>query len=302
MLAFALRADGWWLRKDIIWAKPNPMPESATDRPTSSHEHVFLLAKSGQYFYDAEAIREDRTSNEDAVTFRGDCYVGGKTNNDEIGKRRVVGNKRIKVPGGWDRGGGAHGTIHREGRTEATYQDAEIRSGRNVRDVWTFGTAPFPEAHFATFPPALAERCVLAGTSERGCCASCGAPWVRTITKGEPDIQHQRASGGDAVGAYHGQSIKGHDAAGVQNASDVKRRILEGMREKIYDWRPGCNCEAKTVPCVVLDPFGGAGTTGLVADRLGRDAILIELNADYIAMAERRIHKDAGLFAEIAAQ
>lgn len=159
------------------------------------------------------------------------------------------------------------------------------------------------EAHFATFPPELAERCIKAGTSEKGCCQLCRAPWVRSITKGEPDLNHQRACDGDADGQCSGQSVKGHDAAGVQNASDVKRRILEGMREKIYDWRPSCGCpiEAGVTPCTVLDPFSGAGTTALVADRLGRDAIGIELNAEYIEIAKRRLNKDAGMFADITA-
>lgn len=299
-VALALQDDGWWLRKDIIWAKPNPMPESATDRPTSSHEHVFLLTKSEWYFYDGDAIREFRTSDEDANTFRGDCYVAGETDNGSLGKRKVVGNKRVKVPGGWDQGEGAHGTVHRAGRTEATYQTADVKAGRNARDVWTIATNPYPEAHFATFPPALAERCIKAGTSERGCCSACGAPVVRNVTKGEPDMEHRTASGADASGGYNGQSTKNHDAAGVQNASDVKRRILEGMRLKTFDWSPSCACAAPTVPCTVLDPFGGAGTTGLVADRLGRDAVMIELNPEYADIARRRVAKDAGLFADVS--
>ena len=130
-------------------SKPNPMPESVTDRPTKSHEYVFLLTKSERYFWDAEAVREGRTSDEDAKEFRGGCYVGGETDNNTLGKRAVVGNRRIKVPGGWDRGDGAHGTIHRDGRTSAEYQEAEVRSGRNIRSVWTIATAPFAEAHFA---------------------------------------------------------------------------------------------------------------------------------------------------------
>ena len=92
-VAIALVDDGWWLRKDIIWAKPNPMPESATDRPTSSHEHVFLLTKSPRYFYDADAVREGRTSDEDANTFRGGSFIGGETDNATLGKCKVVGNQ-----------------------------------------------------------------------------------------------------------------------------------------------------------------------------------------------------------------
>jgi DNA modification methylase len=220
-LAFALQDDGWWLRSDIIWAKPNPMPESATDRPTRAHEYIFLLTKSARYTYDADAIRtplaaktfttfgtEHRTQGNDAM---------GSVKSDNWGSSVKVRKPKVKVPGGWDRGDGAHGSIHRDGRGEPAYQEAEL-AGANARTVWTISTSGYPEAHFATFPPELAERCIKAGCPEGG---------------------------------------------------------------------------------TVLDPFGGAGTTGLVADRLQRNAILIELNPAYAEMAKRRIEKDAALFASV---
>jgi hypothetical protein len=284
MVAFALRADGWWLRKDIIWAKPNPMPESATDRPTSSHEHVFLLAKSARYFFDAEAVREGLSVPD---WDNGTRVYGGKNKhgaNAQHGDRttgRVAG--KVKVPGGWDQGDGAHGTIHRDGRTEATYQDAEVKTGRNIRDVWTIATSPFPDAHFATFPPELAERCIRAGTSEKGRCGACGAPWARqtaseTVTGRRPgDFQTGRI-GGDSI------EIKGR-------AGDVTTTTT--------GWSSSCQCGAAVVPCTVLDPFAGAFTTAMVADRLQRDAIGIELNPAYCDMARTRLVKDAGMFADI---
>lgn len=295
-VAIALQEDGWWLRSEIIWSKPNPMPESITDRPSSAHEKIYLLARSSRYFYDAEAIRENRTSDEDAVTFRGDCYVGG-----EPGKRGVVGNKRMKVPAGWDQGPGAHGTIHRAGRTDkqrghgrrhdgfndrwdAISKDEQCFNGRNARNVWEIATRPFSEAHFATFPPELAERCIKAGTSEKGCCSACGAPWARIIERGQPSKETTR--GKQAWAAATGQ----RDSAGGLPVVPV---ITTG-------WRATCACDASTVPCAVLDPFAGAFTTAMVADRLQRDAIGIELNPAYCAMAERRLHKDAGLFAEVS--
>lgn len=288
MVAFALRADGWWLRSDIIWHKPNPMPESVTDRPTTSHEHVFLLTKSSQYFFDAEAIAEPSSPNthlrlsQDLANQIGSFRANGgaKTN----GPMKAVG-KKASAPG--------------SGIKHNTSYDAAVClpvASRNSRTVWTISTHSFSEAHFATFPPELAERCVKAGTSERGCCSACGAPWERVITKGEPDLEHKRVSGGDSSGEYRGQSIKDHDAHGVQNASDVKRRILEGMREKTYDWIPTCSCDAAVVPCAVLDPFAGAFTSMLVADRLQRNGIGIELNPTYVAMAERRLRTDGGMF------
>jgi hypothetical protein len=346
MVAFALRADGWYLRSDVIWHKPNPMPESVTDRPTSSHEHVFLFAKSGNttfwthrdgagsrrqpepdyrwihketgeerteedpdpsagpvwrrinlwrgrdYFYDAEAIAEPSSPASHARmsqdverqigSFR--ANGGGKTN----GPMKAV-TKKMAIAGS--------GIKYNDSYASAV----SLRlPSRNARSVWTIVTQSFSEAHFATFPPELAERCIKAGTSERGCCSACGAPLSRIIIKGEPDMAHRLASGGDASGGYNGQSIKDHDAHGVQNASDVKRRILEGMREKTYDWRPTCQCNAAVVPCIVLDPFAGAFTTAMVADRLQRDAIGIELSPDYCEMARRRLLRDAPLLTQIA--
>ena len=183
-VAFALQADGWYLRSDIIWHKPNPMPESVTDRPTKAHEYVFLLTKSARYYYDSEAIAEEATG-----------QSAGNT-------------KPIK------------GADQSHGRTRANLHKIEAADTRNARTVWSITTQPFKGAHFATMPTELAERCILAGSKT-----------------------------GDTV----------------------------------------------------LDPFGGAGTTGLVADRLGRDAMLIELNPTYAEMARQRITDDAPLFVEVTA-
>ena len=198
-VAFALQADGWYLRQDIIWHKPNPMPESVRDRCTKAHEYVFLLSKSGRYYFDAEAMQEPVESGPSDIRKmkEGLPRIGGKHKDlddpfskasaaTNIGQKRSVGN----------------------GDT------------RNKRSVWTIATQPFSEAHFATMAPELAENCIRAGCPEGG---------------------------------------------------------------------------------TVLDPFGGAGTTGLVADRLQRHALLIELNPAYAGIAERRIVGDAPLFAEVAA-
>lgn len=329
MVAFALRADGWWLRKDIIWAKPNPMPESATDRPTSSHEHVFLLAKSGSSTFwthrDLPGTRDqpepdyrwiNRQTGEERDTDQENNLLWRKVNlweghdyffdGEAVREAGESGpSDQKKMAEGLDRIGGKHKTLDDPlARASAATNMGRKRSvgtpgTRNIRDVWTIATTPLQDAHFATFPPDLPERCIRAGTSERGCCATCGAPWARAIIKGEPDMAHRLASGASADGEYRGQSTKGHDGAGVQNASDVKRRILEGMREKTYEWRPTCSCGAAAVPCTVIDCFSGAGTTALVADRLGRHAIGIELSEAYNVMARQRMEKDAGLFAEI---
>lgn len=260
MVAFALRSDGWWLRRDVIWEKPRPMPESTTDRPTTSHEYVFLLTKSETYFYDHEAIKEPSVSD----------HSSG--NGFKRSERRSFQN--------------ADGTSR---GSDKPWTD--VGGTRNARSVWRIDSSPFAGAHFATMPIGLAERCILAGTSAAGCCPSCGAPWDRIVEEGEADLDRQRAAGGDAHGAYAGTSTKGHDAAGVQNASDVKRRILAGMvHKRTVGWEPTCDCpEHEPVPCTVLDPFGGAGTTGLAAQKLRRDAVLIELSAKFAAMARARV-------------
>jgi DNA modification methylase len=196
-VAFALQADGWYLRQDLIWAKPNPMPESVTDRCTKSYEYIFLLAKSQKYFYDAEAIAEPATP---SSTARWNQDIDGQARSDRVpgktnGKMRAVGGPRVhgNIPGRDDGGAACN---------------KPDQFTRNRRSVWTITTKPFKEAHFATFPPDLVEPMIKAGCPVGG---------------------------------------------------------------------------------TVLDPFAGAGTTGLVAAKLDRDFLGIELNPDYIAIAERRI-------------
>lgn len=150
-VALALQTDGWWLRSDIIWAKPNSMPESVTDRPTSAHEHIFLLAKGQRYFYDADAIREPHQTNDD---LRGD------------------GSSYSWKP-----------TLARA--NHFTHPNA----GRNKRNVWTVATKPYPEAHFAVYPPALIEPCVLAGSAEGDTILDL---FMGSGTTGEVALKHRR--------------------------------------------------------------------------------------------------------------
>lgn len=161
MLAFALRADGWYLRQDIIWHKPNPMPESVTDRCTKAHEYIFLFSKSAKYYFDAEAIKEPAT--------------GWNESKFEDGKNLInhpnVGKNRQRKPAGWDTGKGGHGSFHRSGRAEAieyTEIAPEVSTTRNKRSVWTVPPQPFKEAHFATFPEDLIVPCILAGCPAGG--------------------------------------------------------------------------------------------------------------------------------------
>ncbi len=301
MVAFALRADGWHLRSEIVWSKPNPMPEGVTDRPSKSHEQVFLLTKSGSpifwqhrdlpgarsqpapdyrwihretgeevaedpgdperwrrvnlwsgrdYFYDAEAIREAHQE-----PWR------------STGALESMGRKDVEA--GVNNGFGLSDIKPR------TYNPA----GRNARTVWTIPNEPFSAAHFATFPSELARRTILAGTSAQGCCPACGAPWARVV---ERQFTPQEDVSGDL-------GVRGHADQKPQGNGwqDTPRGSTSSTTT---GWRPTCDCDAGVpIPCTVLDPFGGAGTTGLAAKHLGRDAILIELNPEYAAMARQRI-------------
>lgn len=258
MLAFALRKDGWYLRQDIIWSKTSCMPESVKDRCTKSHEYLFLLTKSPRYYFDAEAIKTPAKQD-------------------------------------WGTRDRQHGKYHNEGSGLQPHSGlTKSYAMANKRSVWTINPSNFKGAHFATFPEALVEPCVLAGTSERGACPQCGAPWAREIDAGTPDVSAQRAAGGDAQGEYHGSAVKDYEAVGVQNASAVKARVLASMRVRTtVGWHPTCSCtDAETLtptPCMVLDPFLGSGTTLAVAKRLGRNGIGVELNPEYAQIAETRI-------------
>ncbi len=237
-VAFALQADGWYLRSDIIWHKPNPMPESVTDRPTKAHEYLFLLAKQERYYYDAEAIKESAAGGRER--FSGDQY----------------GTKGLDAS-----------------RNDGGRIDREVVIARNRRSVWTISTAPYKGAHFATFPPALVEPCILAGTSERGCCPKCGKPWERII---EPTGHVNKREPAHAPNNCP-TKVDSTGWAPTTRATDA--------------WRSGCDCRCKYgVPCTVLDPFVGSGTVCLVSERLGRDSIGIDLNPEYInGLAEQRV-------------
>jgi DNA modification methylase len=158
-VALALQADGWYLRSDIIWHKPNPMPESVTDRPTKSHEYIFLLTKQERYFYDAEAIREPKESDHEAISYRGGAYCNNSTfDNANGGNRTVKGDRKLKPLEG------SHGTLGMDGNGMRMPEKWDNPNGRNKRSVWTIATQPYAEAHFATFPEEIPKLCILAGS------------------------------------------------------------------------------------------------------------------------------------------
>jgi DNA modification methylase len=496
-LAFALRNSGWWLRSDIIWAKPNPMPESVTDRPTKSHEYVFLLTKAERYFYDAEAIKEahappvqnrhsrnrvtdakrDVSRDGDAINavgrdyrkntcddpdssgrnkrsvwtiathpFNGttlladyvgadgkpytrseDCPIHGRNGSHQtpqtggygeqpdhqqsrtsgIGdhpgeahegehastpsnsnRSDMSGSSPEHVPGSKparkrrsqsqkppadDLGGDAGSLLrsddiegrstpladetgslllvcsetakphsngsHRTGLAPATNLACSVSAQTEIRTAGTSelrepsdlaershasnsapaGLGGHPSGqmesgngrkssskkhsakctcllvstdHFATFPPELPEICILAGTSQKGCCAKCGAPWGR-------EVDAQRGPIADALcPKSEGKVEQGHYSRKTGLNQPGWRKEPRASTQTL-GWSPSCSCNADVKPCTVLDPFSGAGTTALVADRLQRNAIGVELNPTYAAMSEKRINGDRGALLDL---
>lgn len=264
-VALALQADGWWLRSDIIWNKPSCMPESATDRPTNSHEHVFLLTKRERYFWDAEAVAEPA---------------------EMTPQRRLT--VQPKKSGGHAVDGWKEPRLLRE------HASVDGNGTRNIRNVWTIQSQPYPGAHFAVMPAELAERCIKAGTPEHGVCATCGAPWWRVTRRGQSDyarLGKVQTTRGDSTPNGYGQTRNGNGVV-----PSLRARVVIGT-----DWKRGCRClGAGRVPATVLDPFAGAFTTALAADRLGRHAIGIELSERYCKQARERLQDDAGLFAALS--
>jgi DNA modification methylase len=298
-VAFALQADGWWLRSDIVWFKRNCMPESVVDRPTRAHELIFLMAKSERYFYDADAIREPLAESSVArvnqPTFfeqtGGEKDYGKSGTNANRSSRRALENLARRSH--------TSAVDHEEPNLKDPYRSKTAENphvggrrqasepgepnwcnavGRNKRSVWDIPTQPFRSAHFATFPVEVVEPCVLAGTSARGACPSCGTPWRR-------DVERERVP--DRIGRVQGRL---GDSITDAHGSDGRAGTRFNVSSTTVGWTDPCACsKAEPVPSLVLDPFCGSGTTGLVAKHLGRRFVGIELNTEYCAMAVERI-------------
>jgi hypothetical protein len=221
---------------------------------------LFLLAKSERYYYDAAAIKEP---------------ISPKTRTVRTTPRKGTGVESFgeKLNLWMERNGGRYHT-----------------DTRNKRSVWTIATEPYAGAHFATYPTALVTPCIKAGSSERGCCPECGTPWRRVVCKSDViPIDYQ--------GKWHAADAQ---ASGRRMLASVRARRQAGENHdhpfpaaRTVEWRPRCAHHHDPVPCTVLDPFFGSGTTGVVALRLCRRFIGIELNANYVAMARQRIRGDA---------
>jgi DNA methylase len=307
-IAFALQDDGWTLRSDIIWQKPNPVPASVKDRPTLSHEYIFLLSKSKDYYYDWWNISEEAKTNNP---------ISSKEYREEIG--RGSGNRESDS---FDPESGSRPMGNRpDGR-------------RNRRSVWSIPTACNKDDHFAVMPDEIVDIAIKAGTSERGCCFNCKTPWVRILkskVENIPDIEpvsrngtlltpkdsaivsYLEQNGGDYRIALQGDK---HHKLWTEEQANHGGKVSQ-FRDKGYAitwwgegydavWEPGCECENRdgmdawdipgdpvpsfpTIPCVVLDPFSGSGTTGKVALRMGRSYVGVEMNKKYLDNSRKKL-------------
>lgn len=267
--ALALQADGWYLRSDIIWSKLNPMPENVTDRPTRSHDYLFLLTKSPKYFYDPEAVKEPATG--------GTHSRGTKLSPPKESANTADGN----------------------GHKNWTSFTPNMVAFRNKRSVWPIASEAFTSGHFATYPCKLVEPCILAGTSARGVCPTCYTPWKRVFIRRPLAEPPQN---------YHGSLLKEGRKVRIRPDTGMGNRYEQfavGWRPgcNCYEapaWQSDLDADQlapllksyksfPTVPATVLDPFNGAATTGKVALEHGRNYIGIDLNPEYIEISRNRL-------------
>ena len=339
-VALALQQDGWYLRQDIIWHKPNPMPESVKDRCTKAHEYIFLLSKNVKYYFDNEAIKEDCIT-KSKQTSKKNTHGKYETKENEAKNRQGIhsnrGDKlievRTKLPmqkdlvdflrskttakilanstdipltkiDHWfryDETGFAYPTIEDWNKVKEFIDDwsnefnlmdealtyYELKTDevihtnkKNKRSVWTVSTKSFKGAHFATFPMDLIEPCVLAGCPEK-ICISCGKSYERVMQRPKQlEVERNKRSGQND-----------RKVGGVLDKYNRENPPIDlGLQKQ-------CNCETnETKAGTVLDPFGGSGTTGIVAANHNRHAVLCELNQEYIDLAKDRINHEVGMF------
>lgn len=301
-LAMALQGDGWFLRAKPPWLKPNSMCESADDRPNVAHESIFLLTKSPNYYFDMYAVRvpsaasslsRDKYSRISSPGSKG--FLGG----EHRGPKYAVAHdhETPSDPGGRHLRTNDFFTASLDALIE--HHEDYLAHLRSVRDkgglllseggdplaFWR-ATNPFSGAHFATWPMRLVEPMIKASTSEYGVCRDCGTSWVCQIERPQPDRD------GDVVPNPRDGGLTADHGLNRTGLSHFKyNKWLEENPARMIGWAPNCSCCDEVVPATVLDPFCGSGTTVLAAATLGRRGVGIDLNADYLAMAKRRIER-----------
>lgn len=295
LVAFALRSDGWYLRSDIIWHKKNPMPESVNDRPTKSHEYIFLFSKSKKYFYDAYAISTEITDSsvkrlsQDIENQNGSDRAGGGTKHN--GNMKALLKFPVNEIKGYDHKKDKSAGI--SGHSGYFDKNGElIGNGRaNKKSVWTITNKGTTDKHFATFPEELPVDPIKAGTSEHGCCESCGAPYIRKFDNklapgpkaAKTFVVDQRDESADSSDQGSNRQKDGHKSGHHYEYSN-------------FSWHASCKCGAGIVPCRVLEPFSGRNTTGVVARKLGRDYVSIDKSPEFVLIGEEFTYKELGMF------
>jgi hypothetical protein len=268
-LALALQDDGWYLRQDIIWSKVNPMPESAKDRFTKSHEYIFLLTKKPSYWFDWYAVREPATGTDDRPP-AGSAGTLGSPNS----RKRNRGNGKTFRHGGRFTGSGSFDNDANVPRPPST-QDGIPNMTRNRRSVWNIPIQPSPIKHFATFPEALVEPMIKAGCPEK-VCSRCQRPYKRKVV----------ASGGTTGRSWHDHS---DDLSQGMSQTKYAGGLPNDVKYTDCGLHPTCDCNVDATAGIVLDIFMGSGTTALVARNLGRNYVGCELNPQYVAEACDRL-------------
>ncbi len=256
-VALALQADGWILRSDIIWAKPNPMPESCRDRPTSAHEHVFLFSKRAKYFYDGDAVREGATG-------------------------RSCGNREYKYDG-------LPGHETKQGILAVA---DKVWHNRNLRNVWTIPTQAVKHKHYATFPERLVEPAIKAGTSQEGVCAECGGAWERVVEVGGGNIGASWHPHEDDLGVGTSQCVRADGGDKPYDRTTTGWRPTCQCFDAVAHWQQRDFSPPAKVPATVLDPFMGSGTVARVAERLGRNWLGFDLDERNAEMCELRLKRN----------
>ncbi len=309
----ALMADGWYGRMDIVWTKPNPLPESVKDRPTKAHEYIFLLSKSGDSQYwthkhwdypgtrvqpdpDYEWTRKDDPTVKTRTEPDGDWSKDWSRNNlwerhryyydaeaikeplEPASVKRVFANDNVD-----DRKDGKKDVYAISGKSQSKYNQKMrnfIQDGwdvlKNKKSVWNVPVYSYRGAHFAVFPPRLIEPAILAGASPRAC-ETCGAPWSRMVKHGS--LSKPRTVRGYQIGIH------------PKNKKSANSKDLEAIPKVSVGWGPTCACVKNEglSKSIVLDPFAGSGTTIFVALENSRDAIGIELNPEYVPLIHQRV-------------
>lgn len=289
-VAFALQADGWYLRNDIIWAKLNGLPESVTDRCTKMHEYLFLLTKSPKYYFDHEAIKEpnadpNRTNwaigkqyqqNEQFNQASGDNHRGLEQTEASGRNKRTVWHVNTEID-----------PLLQYLITQLETDNPELLQqyltqydldSQSKSTIWSLPVGQYKEAHFAVMPMDLVRPCIKAGCPAKTC-SKCGAPWVRITqkVKGVPS-------------SFNGSSFnrgKTHDAQAALSTVGQPERTVQ---TKLLGFQPTCDCQANTVPGLVFDPFAGSGTVAKVAIEQNKDWSGCELNAEYTELINKRLH------------